>query len=184
VVPMGVTNLLAYAAAGHAKATPLEDAVRDPVYGVSVKHRQFMPPYRRFEAGPGAFVENVTFGKFMYKWDDYEVILYVAEGRDGVMSYPAPRNHYILTANEHKVDALLKNAAIWGSQLHNEVWVRHSIYLIFNTSSVHSQIQGLRPGLVAEERRALQFCSEGFLGECHSRRGHEESSYRRRRELL
>jgi transitional endoplasmic reticulum ATPase len=123
VVPQGLINLLAYAAAGHAKATPLEDAVKDPVYGVGVKLRSYVPPYRRFDGGPGAFVENVMFGKFLYKWKDSEAILYIADGRDGSMSYPAIRNHYILTPNEHKVDALIKEAAIWGAQLHNEVWV-------------------------------------------------------------
>ncbi|KAH7406317.1 P-loop containing nucleoside triphosphate hydrolase protein [Phaeosphaeria sp. MPI-PUGE-AT-0046c] len=123
VVPMGVTNLLAYAGAGHAKATPLEDAVHDPVYGVGVKWRSYMPPYRRFDGGPGAFVENILFGKFMYKWKDQEAILYVADGRDGGSYFPAVRNHYILTTNEHKVDELLKLAALWGSELHNEVWV-------------------------------------------------------------
>lgn len=123
VVPQGYTNLLAYASAGFAKATPLEDAVRDPVYGVGLKWRSYLPPYRRFDAGPGAFVENVIFGKFLYKWKDQEVILYVAEGRDGVSPYPIVRNHYILTANEHKLDELIKLASVWGAQLHNEVWV-------------------------------------------------------------
>ncbi|KAH6042018.1 hypothetical protein HBI54_139980 [Parastagonospora nodorum] len=123
VVPVGVTNLLAYASAGFAKATPLEDAVRDPVYGVGLKHRSYVPPFRRFDSGPGVFVDNVTFGKFLYKWKDQEAIVYIADGRDGVSSYPAPRNHYILTTNEHKVDELLKLASLWGSQLHNEVWV-------------------------------------------------------------
>jgi transitional endoplasmic reticulum ATPase len=118
VVPVGVTNLIAYASAGHAKATPLEDAVRDPVYGVGLKHRQYMPPFRRFDSGPGAFVESVIFGKYLYKWKDQEAIVYIADGRDGVMAYPSVRNQYILTTNEHKVDELLKLAALWGSQLH------------------------------------------------------------------
>jgi transitional endoplasmic reticulum ATPase len=123
VVPMGFTNLLAYAAAGHAKATPLEDSVQDPVYGVGVKWRAYLPPYRRFNGGPGAFVENILFGKFLYKWKDSEVILYVADGRDGGSYFPPIRNHYILTTNEHKADELIKLAALWGAQLHNEVWV-------------------------------------------------------------
>jgi transitional endoplasmic reticulum ATPase len=123
IVPQGLTNLLAYAAAGFAKVTPLEDSVRDPVYGVSVKWRSYVPPYRRLDTGPGAFVENVIFGKYLYKWNNYEVILYVADARDGSMSYPIIRNHYILTANEHKVDELIKLASLWGAQLHNEVWV-------------------------------------------------------------
>ena len=33
VAPQGRLNLLAYAGAGHATATPLEDVVKDPVYG-------------------------------------------------------------------------------------------------------------------------------------------------------
>jgi transitional endoplasmic reticulum ATPase len=123
VVPQGMINLLAYAAAGHAKATPLEDAVQDPVYGVGVKWRSYVPPYRRFDGGPGAFVEQVIFGKFLYKWKDNEAIMYIADGRDGSMSYPSVKNHYILTTNEHKVDELIKLAAVWGAQLHNEVWV-------------------------------------------------------------
>jgi transitional endoplasmic reticulum ATPase len=123
VVPQGLTNLLAYASAGFAKVTPLEDAVRDPVYGVGVKWRSYLPPYRRLDPGPGAFVENIIFGKFLYKWKDQEIILYVADGRDGGGFYPPVRNHYILTANEHKVDELIKLASLWGSQLHNEVWV-------------------------------------------------------------
>jgi transitional endoplasmic reticulum ATPase len=123
VVPQSGTNLLGYASAGFAKATPLEDAVRDPVYGVGVKWRSYVPPNRRLDNRPGVYVENVVFGKFMYKWKDQEVILYVADGRDGDSYYPAVRNQYILTTNEHKVDELLKLAATWGQQLHNEVWI-------------------------------------------------------------
>ncbi|KAF2027011.1 P-loop containing nucleoside triphosphate hydrolase protein [Setomelanomma holmii] len=123
VVPQQVSNLLAYAAAGFAKATPLEDAVKDPVYGVGVKWRFYVPPSRRLDSWPGAFAEMVIFGKFMYKWQDLEVVVYVADGRDGVSPYPTVRNQYILTSNEHKLDELLKQCAIWAQQLHNEVWV-------------------------------------------------------------
>lgn len=123
VVPQNFTNLLAYASAGYAKATPLEDSVRDPVYGVSLKQRFYLPPSRRLDGGAGAFVEQITFGKFMYKWKDQEVILYIANGRDGASSYPSITNQYILTTNEHKLDELLKLASLWGQQLHNEVWV-------------------------------------------------------------
>ena len=128
VVPRYNSDLLAYASAGFAKATPLEDAVRDPVYGVGVKWRYYMPPSRRLDSDPGAFVENVIFGKFMYKWKDQEAIIYIANGRDGTQSYPSVTNQYILTTNEHKVDELLKLASVWSQQLHNEVWVFDSGY--------------------------------------------------------
>ena len=67
--------------------------------------------------------ENLTFGKFMYKWKDQDAVLYIAEGRDGSGYYPMIKNHYILTSNAHKVDELIRDATQWGLTLHNEVWV-------------------------------------------------------------
>lgn len=123
VTPYGRANLLAYAAAGYATYTPLEDSVKDPVYSVSLKWRMYVPAGRRLDHSGGFMAENLTFGKFMYKWKDQEVILYIAEGRDGSASYPQIKNHYILTSNAHKVDELIRDATIWGQELHNEVWV-------------------------------------------------------------
>jgi AAA+ superfamily predicted ATPase len=123
VSPYGRLNLLAYAAAGYATYTPLEDSVKDPVYSVSLKWRLYVPAARRLDYGGGFMAENLTFGKFMYKWKDQEVILYIAEGRDGTGYYPLIKNHYILTSNAHKVDELIRDATIWGQELHNEVWV-------------------------------------------------------------
>jgi len=123
VTPSGPVNLLAYAAAGFATAIPLEDSVKDPVYGVSLKWRMYVPAGRRLDNSGGFMAESLTFGKFMYKWNDQEVILYIAEGRDGGGYYPIVRNHYILTSNAHKVDELIRDATKWGRELHNEVWV-------------------------------------------------------------
>ncbi|KAF1937333.1 ATP-dependent Zn protease [Clathrospora elynae] len=123
IAPQGRLNLLAYASAGFAKATPLEDVVQDPVYGPGLKWRSYAPPARRLDTQPGVMVEHVTFGKYMYKWKDQEAILYIAEGRDGQASYPAITNHYILSNATHKVDALIQDATKWGAELHDEVWV-------------------------------------------------------------
>jgi transitional endoplasmic reticulum ATPase len=123
VAPRGRLNLLAYAAAGFAKAVPLDDVVKDPIYGPGVKWRSYLPPARRLDSSPGVMAERVMFGKYMYKWKDQEFILYVAEGRDGMASYPTPTNHYVLSNAEHKVDELVKAATKWGAELHNEVWV-------------------------------------------------------------
>ncbi|KAF1834203.1 ATP-dependent Zn protease [Decorospora gaudefroyi] len=123
VAPQGRLNLLAYASAGFAKATALDDVVKDPVYGPGLKWRSYAPPARRLDTGPGVMVERVIFGKYMYRWKDQEAILYLAEGRDGMASYPAPTNHYILSNASHKVDELIKEATKWGAELHNEVWV-------------------------------------------------------------
>ena len=78
VAPQGRLNLLAYAGAGHATATPLEDVVKDPVYGPGLKWRSYAPPAHRLDSSPGNMVERVIFGKYMYKWKDQEAILYVA----------------------------------------------------------------------------------------------------------
>ena len=123
VVPRHAFNLIAYAYAGHATATPLEDAVHDPVYSVALKWRLYLPPARRLGGGDGAMAEDIIFGKFLYKWKDQEFIVYVADGRDGCMAYPAVSNHYILSHDSHKVDELIREATKWGVQLHNEVWV-------------------------------------------------------------
>jgi transitional endoplasmic reticulum ATPase len=123
VSPVSRLNLLAYAAAGFAEAIPLEDGLKDPVYSVSLRSRQYIPAGRRLDSGTGFMAENLTFGKFMYKWKDQEVIMYIAEGRDGTEPYPIVRNHYILTSNSSKVDELIRDATQWGIELRNEVWV-------------------------------------------------------------
>ncbi|CBX94673.1 hypothetical protein IAQ61_009357 [Plenodomus lingam] len=123
VAPQAGLNLLAYAAAGHAKAIPLDDTVKDHVYGPGLSWRIYTPPPRRLDTRPGSMVEKLLFGKFMYKWKDQEAILYVANGRDGGAYYPSLTNHYLLTNATHKVDELIKEATTWGMELHNEVWV-------------------------------------------------------------
>jgi transitional endoplasmic reticulum ATPase len=123
VAPRGSLNLLAYASAGHATATPLEDPVKDPTYGTALKWKMFIPAGRRLDNSSGFMAEQVIFGKYLYKWKDQESIVYIASTRDGTMSYPAVTNHYILTRETHKVDELIKEATLWGSELHNEVWV-------------------------------------------------------------
>lgn len=123
ITPVQFVNLLAYAAAGFATVTELEDGVKDPVYGVSLGWRFFVPSGRRIDGDAGFLAETLTFGKFMYKWKDQEVILYIVEGRDGAGAYPEAKNQYILTSNPHKVDELIRDATLWGRELHNEVWV-------------------------------------------------------------
>ncbi|KAF1973089.1 ATP-dependent Zn protease-like protein [Bimuria novae-zelandiae CBS 107.79] len=123
IVPTRGASLLAYASAGHASVTPLEDGVKDPVYGSAISWRQYLPPARRLDNSPGIFAEHVVFGKYLYNWKDQELIVYVASGRDGVSAYPEVVNQYILTRDTHKVDELIKAATLWGQELSNEVWV-------------------------------------------------------------
>ncbi|KAF2440471.1 P-loop containing nucleoside triphosphate hydrolase protein [Karstenula rhodostoma CBS 690.94] len=123
IVPERGTSLLAYASAGHAAITPLEDTVKDPVYGGAIKWRQYIPPSRRLDPSPGLYVEHVVFGKYLYKWKEQELIVYVASGRDGTSSYPEITNQYVLTNDTDKVDELIKEVSLWAQELHNQVWV-------------------------------------------------------------
>lgn len=125
IVPSRGTNLLAYASAGHATITPLNDAIKDkdPVYGSGITWRQYIPPSRRLDNTSGVFADHVVFGKYLYSWKDQELIVYVANGRDGSGSYPDVVNQYVLTRDTHKLDDLIKQATLWGQELYNEVWV-------------------------------------------------------------
>ncbi|KAH7126869.1 P-loop containing nucleoside triphosphate hydrolase protein [Dendryphion nanum] len=121
-VPEGALNLIAYASAGFATAIPLEDT-KDPVYGAPLTWRYFAPPSRRLDNSSGGFVERVLFGKWIYKWEGTEFLLYVANGRDGGNAYPELTMNYLLTSETGKADNLIKEATLWGQELHNEVWV-------------------------------------------------------------
>jgi len=123
VAPRGGLNLLAYASAGYATAIPIEDPDKDPTYGTALTWKTFVPAGRRLDNSSGFMAEQVIFGKYLYKWKDLENIVYIASTRDGTLSYPAITNHYILTRERHKVDELITEATLWGSELHNEVWV-------------------------------------------------------------
>ncbi|KAF2653546.1 P-loop containing nucleoside triphosphate hydrolase protein, partial [Lophiostoma macrostomum CBS 122681] len=128
VAPRSNLNLLAYASAGFITLTPLDDSEKDPVYGRALAHTIYLPPARRLDGGSGGFAKSLKFGKFICKWKDHEFLLYIANGRDGTLSYPDLTVHYILTRETEKAEELIKEATIWGSELHNEVWVFDSGY--------------------------------------------------------
>lgn len=120
VVPLHSCDLLAYAASGHAKLTPVEDAA-DPL-SAPLAWTTYIPPARRLNGSMGALAEKLNYGKFLYKWGSDEFLLYVADGRD--TSYPVSTYQgYLLTADRFKAEALLLEAGKWGSDLHGEVFV-------------------------------------------------------------
>ncbi len=112
-------DLLAFARSGAATATVLgpEDQ--------QLYTKSFMPPARRHENTGGAIIERIKLMAFMYKFGDAQFLLYVVEGRDGVMSYPMVTNNYILSSkgNTKSVHMLLEGATRWALALHNEVLV-------------------------------------------------------------
>ncbi|KAF2755194.1 P-loop containing nucleoside triphosphate hydrolase protein [Pseudovirgaria hyperparasitica] len=116
VTPASNVDLFVYASAGHASVTPVDDSE-------SWTWRVYAPPARRLDGGSGTLVVDVKFGKFLYKWQSHEFIVYLIHGRDGGASYPDIANFYILSASNQAADDLIKAAGTYASQLHDQVWV-------------------------------------------------------------
>lgn len=113
-------NMLAFANAGHATFSPIQDQGDLPS---SLGWTVYLPPTRRMDGNKGQLGEDVIFGKFLYQWEGEEFIIYLVDGRDGSEAFPQLKNYYILTANIHKAEQLVLATGSWASDLHNEVWV-------------------------------------------------------------
>lgn len=115
-------DLRGYAAAtGNAKVSPIIDS-NDPLT-IPMTWRSYAPPSRRADAGHGAFVERVLFGKFHYIWKSQEYILYVATGRDGTEAYPVNDLQYLVGPLEADPSDLLRTVTEYSIELHEEIWV-------------------------------------------------------------
>ncbi|KAI0147217.1 ATPase [Xylariaceae sp. FL1272] len=121
--PLSGLSLLNYAQAGHASCTPIEGKLGHAGGFSPVTWTVYTPPRSRLDGSSGALGEKVNFGKFAYKWQGHDFILYIADGRDGNYPYGATNNHYLLSTERHHADALLLAAGSWGNELHDEVWV-------------------------------------------------------------
>ncbi|KAK5140727.1 hypothetical protein LTR04_002870 [Oleoguttula sp. CCFEE 6159] len=117
IVPQYSCNLLAYAAAGHATTTAI-DTDKD-----HLAWRQYLPPARRLDHQQGALVNQVLFGKYLYKWQGKEFVVYFINGRDGSAYFPNITNQYVLSSTPEITNQLIVAAGKYGSELHNEVWV-------------------------------------------------------------
>jgi len=81
----------------------------------------YVPPKRRLENDPGKIVEQTLFKKLLVTWKKHEFLIYIVDGRDGLMSRP-PRQ-YIVTSDLSAAHNLLKTVGLWQNSLHNELWV-------------------------------------------------------------
>jgi hypothetical protein len=113
-------DLLSFAAAGNASFTRIED---DSALPSSLQWTFYQPPLRRMDGDKGLTGVEILYGKFLYKWDDEEFLLYIADGRDGQEAYPRVKNSYVLGTNETKINDLLLAAGVWAGELHNEFWI-------------------------------------------------------------
>lgn len=116
-------DLLGYAAAGHALATP----VTSPQECLPRKWRMYAAPARRLNGNVGGLVDEVLFGKYQYAWKDHEFILYLVDGRDGDSSFPVVRNNYIVGDGD-AASQLILEVGKFTSTLHNEIWVFNKGY--------------------------------------------------------
>ncbi|CCC05160.1 hypothetical protein SMACR_07897 [Sordaria macrospora] len=124
IAPLYSSNLLGFAAAGHATVTPLtEDFGSDNKYPNTLSTTNYVPPARRIDNSPGFLVKDIIFAKYMLKWQNKEFILYIADGRDGAAAYPQLKNNYILSPSLHLSESLLLAAGKWSDSLLDEIWV-------------------------------------------------------------
>jgi transitional endoplasmic reticulum ATPase len=112
-------DLLGFAGAGHAGVTLVEE--KDSPLPAKLSQRVYLPPASRVDGGAGALVESFSFGKFLYRYDGHEFILYLTKSSEGI-NFPAAE-YYLLTPTRVQADGLIREAGRWTQELHNEIWV-------------------------------------------------------------
>ena len=126
-VPIRSSNLINYAAAGHASCSPISTTDgADPARkasGISPGMNQhvYLPPLRRLHGEQGAVLEKVVFGRYKYEWRGSAFIVYVVEGVDQFMGIVPLQ--YVIGGTREEVDSLILEAGTWGNELHEEIWV-------------------------------------------------------------
>ena len=115
-------NFIAYAAAGHARATPIDAG---SFSNENLKHREYKVPARRLNGESGYLYDEVEFGKWMYKWEGKEYILYSINGSESLYEEPMT---YILGSTPIVNDELLLAACAWQTAVHDSVLVFDSGY--------------------------------------------------------
>ncbi|KAG7137154.1 putative ATPase YjoB like protein [Verticillium longisporum] len=113
-------DLLSFAVQGNASVIPLEDNSSLPD---SLEWTFYVPPFRRLNGSVGFIAEQMLYGRFLYKWEGHEFIIYFVDGRDGTDPWGASRNWYILTPQRHNADALVRTVSAWCSEVRNEILV-------------------------------------------------------------
>jgi len=121
ITPTYGTNLLNYAAAGHASATPVD---ADNSFTENLKWRMYIAPARRLDGGSGFLLDDIQFGKYIYKWNEHEYLLYKVIGSDGM--YKQDMTYLLGTPKTN--DKLMLEAGNWANGVHNSVLVFDSGY--------------------------------------------------------
>ncbi|KAL8848377.1 MAG: hypothetical protein Q9221_006576 [Calogaya cf. arnoldii] len=130
ISPTYSSNLLAFAAAGHASASPASTNSSEPASSPNplpsdLKWRRYIPPPARVSPFPGVLVDTVKFGRYIYTWREYEYILYNVVGGHGLYDEEIT---YILGPSASANDALLLAACSYWNELHDEILVFNDGY--------------------------------------------------------
>lgn len=121
-------DLIAYANAGHAIATLVEDV------HPTLRSWGFEPGARQPSEGSpaGKLTQHIQFGQFDYVWHDHRFRVIVAEGQTGSCER---RYYYVLSppakagekekdqVNSKAMEALVLSAYVWSDMSHDIVWV-------------------------------------------------------------
>ncbi|OTB01277.1 hypothetical protein M426DRAFT_323553 [Hypoxylon sp. CI-4A] len=150
IAPEDSINLLTYATAGHANLTVIDEEVGGSLPSL-VSWKIYRPPARRADGATGILADRIIFGKFLYKWQDTEFIIYRVDGRDGLSSYPIVANYYILTTDKAKAHALCVAAGQWSSELHDEIWVFDQGYWQKNAALYQSIMKASWESVILDE---------------------------------
>ena len=121
-------DLLGFAAAGQAYATPSATTEQDALHGDAssdplpseLKWRSYIPPAQRASDSHGILIDSVKFGRFIYTWSDHTYILYNVVGADSIYDQAAS---YLLGPTAEASDELLLAAGFFWNELHDEVLV-------------------------------------------------------------
>lgn len=127
ISPTYSSNLLGFAAAGHASASPASTSSESESTSLptDLKWRRYIPPPARVSSSPGILIDNVKFGRYIYTWREYEYILYNVVGTHGVYDEEIT---YILGPSASANDALLLAACSYWNELHEEILVFNNGY--------------------------------------------------------
>lgn len=117
IIRQGSCDLLEFAADGHAQALSIDG---DDTLPSTLKWVAYAPPARRMDHQPGSLIEVVQFGKFAYKWNEQEYILY--DIVDGLGGY-TQEIQYVLGPSQESTEALVLQVSKYQDEVHDEVLV-------------------------------------------------------------
>ena len=112
-------------------AADLAEAELDPAESLLV--RSYVPPAKKLDGARGSIQDSIKFAKFVYRWQDHEYLVYIAESfRDGdfgsslytgILKAPDLEKCENAESRSSATDALVLAAGEWTSALHREIWV-------------------------------------------------------------